>query len=140
MLASRWVQPTQPSTGAGDATPRQDSVTANREWRVPSAIGASWATGALENTAAALVTAPETATSTPGTASTGKEALLWVHVEMGLCGVKQRLAETLQQWRGYNHLKRAANHKGFLRFHLALLSPLYYPSNLEMMTSCSSNR
>lgn len=66
-------------------------------WRAPTAIDVSWATGALEKMAVALVTVPETATSILETVSMGKEALLWVHFEMGFCEMKQRLNEILQQ-------------------------------------------
>lgn len=85
MPASPWVQPMPRSAAAGDATPGQDSATASQEWQVPSVTGASWATGALENTAVSPVTAPGTATSALGPASTGKEA----HFGMGLHEMKQ---------------------------------------------------
>lgn len=88
MPASPWVQPTPHSAAAGDATHGQDSATANQEWRVPTVTGAWWATGALERTAVGPVTAPEAATSTPGPAPMGKEALLWLYLEMGLCEMK----------------------------------------------------
>lgn len=81
--ASLWVRPMPRSAEAGDATPRQDSATANQVWRGPTATGVSWATGASERTAVALVTVPETATSVLETVSMGKEALLRVHFEMG---------------------------------------------------------
>lgn len=94
MPASPWVQPTPRSAAAGDATPGQDSATANQEWQGPSVTGAWWATGALERTAAAPVTAPEAATSAPAPASMGKETLLWLHSDTGLREMKQRLANT----------------------------------------------
>lgn len=109
MPASPWVQPTPRSAAAGDATPGQDSATANQEWQGPSVTGASWATGALEKTAAAPVTAPETATSAPAPASMGKETLLWLHFEMGLCEMKKNInkyCSNSKHWRVHNLLKR----------------------------------
>lgn len=79
MPASPWVQPTPRSAAAGDATPGQDSATANPEWQVPTVTGAWWATGALEKTAVGPVTAPGTVTSARGRASMGKETLPWCH-------------------------------------------------------------
>lgn len=93
MPASPWVQPTPPSAAAGDATPGQDSATANQEWQVPTVTGAWWATGALEKMAVGPVTAPETVTSALGPASMGKETLLWVLSETGLRERKQILQQ-----------------------------------------------
>lgn len=107
------------SAAAGDATPGQDSATASQEWQVPSVTGASWATGALENTAVSPVTAPGTVTSALGPASTGKEAPF----EMGLHEMKQRIANTAaitKMGAAQSFEKVAVNHKRFLRLHLHL--------------------